>query len=266
VYEKFPGTELEAKSAYVYDVRTGEVIFAKNQDLRMPLASITKLMSALVAVELSPAYAAVTVSAEALATLGDSGLKRDEKWTLKDLIDFSLITSSNDGMRAIALSLGALDKSNLSDKEVVSDFVREMNKKAGELGLANTYFWNETGLDVSEYKGGAYGSAKDISHLMQYILINHPEVLEATKESSATITSLDNFKYEARNTNSVANDIPGLRGSKTGFTDIAGGNLSFIFDPEIGRPIVITILGSSAEGRFEDAKKLIQGTLEYINQ
>jgi len=69
----------------------------------------------------------------------------------------------------------------------------------------------------------------------------------------------------ARNTNKMASDTPGLIGSKTGYTGTAGGNLAFVFDPELGRPIIITVLGSTAEGRFEDAKKLIDATLNYLS-
>ena len=86
------------------------------------------------------------------------------------------------------------------------------------------------------------------------MLKNYPDLLKDTAEASE------------RNTNLVASEIPGLLGSKTGLTDLAGGNLVFAFDPELGRPIVITILGSTEEGRFQDVRKLISATLEYINQ
>lgn len=262
---RFPQVELKAESAYVYDARTKTVLFAKEEDVRRPLASLTKVMSALVAAELSPSYGTVTISREALLAEGDNGFRTGERWSLKDLLDFSLISSSNDGMRAVALSLGALDRIGASEEDILNDFVRAMNQKALELDLKNTYFWNETGLDESELKGGAYGTAKDMATLMEYVLAYHTEVLEATRESVLTLASLDNFEYQAENTNKITGEIPGLLGSKTGFTDTAGGNLAFIFDPEIGRPVIITILGSTAEGRFEDAKALINGTMSYIN-
>src|SRR5581483_3055251 len=106
-----------------------------------------------------------TITHDAIATEGDSGLKEGEKWNLKNLLDFSLVSSSNDGIRAVALSLGALASANATEKEIVDDFVRLMNKKADELDLKDTYFWNETGLDETEYKGGAYGTAHDIAML-----------------------------------------------------------------------------------------------------
>ncbi len=261
----FPEVSIEAKSAYVYDLRTGKVLYAKNAETRLPLASLTKLMSALVALDLSPSYGTVKITNKALENYGDSGLLSEEKWSLKNLLDFSLLTSSNDGIRAVALSLAALNTSVATDDERISSFVLEMNKKASELGLKNTYFWNETGLDESVVKNGAYGSAEDVSKLLGYLLAHYPDALEATRESATIVRSLSNA-HEAKNTNVLVNYIPGILGSKTGFTDIAGGNLTFAFDPELGRPIVIAILGSSVDGRFVDAEKLINATMKYINQ
>src|SRR3990167_4278507 len=266
VADQFPQVSLEAKAAYVYDLRTGEVLFAKNEDKRLPLASLTKVMSALVARDISPDYGIVTVGEEALENDGDSGLFRDEKWALKDLLDFSLITSSNDGMRAVALALGALTRADATDDEIINDFVGRMNEKASDLGLKNTYFWNETGLDQSDIKGGAYGTAEDVTALMAYIIMEFPDLLAATQESVSEFASLDNNVHVARNTNDIISDIPGLLASKTGFTDTAGGNLSIIFDPELGRPIVVTVLGSTEGGRFDDVKKLVEASLEYINK
>ena len=260
----FPPPVLGAKAVYVYDARTRTVLFAKNENVRLPLASLTKVMSALVAEDSSPPYGVVTVSEEALEAEGDSGLYRDEKWKLKDLLDFSLLTSSNDGMRAVALTLGALERAGADSEEIINDFVGEMNGKARELGLKNTYFWNETGLDESDIKGGAYGTAKDMNALLEYILIYRPEMFKVTRETIVTFQSLGDRLHVATNTNDIVSEIPGLMASKTGFTDTAGGNLAFIFDPELGRPIIVSILGSTGRGRFEDARALVTAIMEYI--
>lgn len=264
VSRTFPQVAFGAKAVYVYDMRTQTVLFAKNENTRLPLASLTKIMSALVARDSSPPYGVVTINAESLLAKGDNGLLRDEKWTLKDILDFSLLTSSNDGMRAVAFSLGALERAGASPEEIINDFVGTMNHKAQELGLKNTYFWNETGLDESDVKGGAYGTARDMGALLEYILTHHPEILEATKEAVTTFQSLDNRLHVAKNTNGLVAEIPGLVASKTGFTDTAGGNLVIVFDPELGRPIVISILGSTEEGRFADARVLIDAVMEHI--
>lgn len=260
----FPQVAIEAKAAYVYDVRSGEVLYAKNEDIRLPLASLTKVMSALTAADLSPEYGTVVIGADALAAEGDSGFYRDEKWSLRDLINFSMVSSSNDGMRAVALALGALERATASPEEMVEDFVNKMNIKASELGLKNTYFVNETGLDESEVMGGAYGSARDVAILMKHVLAERPEIFEATNETAAAFLSLDSNVHVAKNTNVIAGEIPGLIASKTGYTSAAGGNLAIIFDPELGRPIVVSVLGSSAVGRFEDMRKLVRASMEYI--
>ena len=260
---EFQVAKLEAKSAYVYDARTKTVLFAHNENTRLPLASLTKVMAALVASQMTSLNSTVTVENDALKTEGDSGLKVGEKWSLGTLLDFSLISSSNDGIHAVALALGGVESG--SNEEVVEDFVRMMNRKAGELDLKNTYYWNATGLDESDLKGGAYGTARDMATLLEYAISYYPETFEATRESSLILTSLDNEPHLAKNTNALAAAIPGLLASKTGYTDTAGGNLIFAFDPELGRPIIVTILGSTAEGRFEDAQKLVNATLTYLN-
>ena len=214
---RFPEVLLEARSAYVYDLRAGAALFAKNENVALALASLTKLISALVAVEQAP------------------GLKGD--------LGQTLLTSSNQGIRQAVLAVAPAE-----------DFVRMMNRKVKILNLKSMRFSNETGLDIDEREAGGYGSAADINNLFVYMLKNYPDLLKDTAEASK------------RNTNLVASEIPGLLGSKTGLTDLAGGNLVFAFDPELGRPIVITILGSTEEGRFQDVRKLISATLEYINQ
>jgi serine-type D-Ala-D-Ala carboxypeptidase (penicillin-binding protein 5/6) len=272
----FPSISIIAKAAYVYDLSREEAIYSHNEAVPMPLASLTKIMAALVAKESAPDYSVITIDSEALKARGDSGLYSGEKWLLKDLLDFSLVTSSNDGMRAIALALGALSHSDSTPEEIATDFVRMMNEKALEIGLENTYFYNETGLDFLDVGDdlvkrdeernlpGAYGSAKDVASILRYILFNHSSMLEATRTANIIFYSLDNREHLARNTNKIINELPGLIGSKTGFTGMAGGNLMVVFDPEIGRPIIVVVLGSTPEGRFEDVLKLVNATMEYI--
>lgn len=274
VLKKFDPIITEAKGVFVYDLREQKILYTKNENARLPLASLTKVMSVLVARDLGSSRRVVLVDERALQAEGDSGLYRGEKWILENLIDFSLITSSNDGIRAMALSLGALSNTNASSEEIIDDFVTEMNIKAGKLGLKDTYFWNETGLDMpistaskeSAKKGGAYGSARDISKLMEYALVEYPGLFEATQKSTSTIESLDNHPHLAKNTNSLIAEIPGLLISKTGYTDLSGGNLAFIFDPELGHPIIVSILGSTAQGRFEDARRIVVAVLKYLKQ
>ncbi len=260
----FDNVNVKAKAVVVYDLADNRVLYAKNAGVQLPLASITKLMTALVATELLPKDSNITIKSEFLREEGDSGLVVNESWNLKELLDFSLVTSSNDGVRSVASVIGAV-KLNSKDYDLGrKDFIEKMNKRAKELGLAQTFFVNETGLDVGNVSGG-YGSANDVTSLVKYMVRNQPEILESTKFSRISIDSNDK-KHTAKNTNDIVNEIPGLFVSKTGYTDMAGGNLVVAFDPSLGKPIVITVLGSTQEGRFEDMDLLVQTTLEYLNQ
>lgn len=256
--------DIEARSAFVYDTISGEVLYAKNENERLPLASLTKVMSALVASEAVPGYRTIAISESSTRTDGDAGLVPGEHWTLKDLLDFSLVSSANDGIRAIALAVGSLDQNNASDESQVNDFVLKMNSLASKIGMKNTYYLNDTGLDESKEQGGAYGSAKDQAILLEYILKKNPTLLSSTKSSTLRIRNIEGLVHTARNTSSIVNDIPGIIASKTGFTDLAGGNLIIAFDPEIGRPIIISLLGSSEEGRFRDMMVLVNASLASV--
>ncbi len=260
----FENVNIKAKAAVVYDLADNRVLYAKNAGAQLPLASVTKLMTALVATELLPKDSNITIKSEFLREEGDSGLLANESWNLKELLDFSLVTSSNDGVRSVASVIGAV-KLNSKDYDLGrKDFIEKMNKRAKELGLVQTFFVNETGLDVGNVSGG-YGSANDVTSLVKYMVKNQPEILEATKFSRLNIDSNDK-KHTAKNTNDIVNEIPGLFASKTGYTDMAGGNLVVAFDPSLGKPIIITVLGSTQEGRFEDVKVLVEKSLDYLNQ
>ena len=250
---------IEAKSYYVYDVIDQKPIFAKDEHEKLPLASITKLMSGLVVFDIMPETTIVTITKDDVAMEGDTGLIVGEKWKLKDLLDFSLITSSNDGMHAIASSLNYYDAVNNKDT------VKIMNEKATNLGMNDTIFINETGLDIDTNMSGAYSSAFDVSLLFQSILKKDPTLISSTNKKEETFISESNIKHSAVNTNEALNKISGLIASKTGFTNLAGGNLAVIFDAGFMHPVVVVVLGSTSDGRFSDAVKLEQLTLQRFS-
>ncbi len=258
----FPQVSIKARSAYVYDVAKQEILFKKSELTQLPLASITKLMMALTAVSLLPEDSKIIIRKEFLGEEGDSGLLVDESWRLKDLLDFSLVVSSNDGARSIASVIGAINLKTEDFNLGRREFISKMNQKARELGLKQMYFTNENGLDVDGVSGG-YGSAVDVSKMLQYIIKNHPEIIEATKYKVLKVDSLTKT-HTAKNTNTGLDSIPGLIASKTGYTDMAGGNLVVAFDSSIGRPVIVVVLGSTQDGRFEDVQKLVDASLEYI--
>ncbi len=260
----FSSVSVLAKSAVVYDVNKDVVLYGKNEDKVLPLASVTKLMTALLASEAMGKNRNVAISKYALETEGDSGLFANETWNIKKLIDFTLITSSNDGADAIATAVGGVfsNHSIEHDYEKEDIFVKMMNKKAKEIGLENTKYSNPTGLD--EPMGGGRGSAKDMSKLLTYIWENEPSVISETTIFETDFVSEDGFVHHAENTNKYVNEIPGILGSKTGYTDLAGGNLAIVYDAGMDHPVVVVVLGSTLEGRFDDVKKLVDATYEYV--
>jgi D-alanyl-D-alanine carboxypeptidase (penicillin-binding protein 5/6) len=251
---KDPGP-IEAKAALVYDIKDGVILYEKNAHSKLPLASITKLMTGLVASKQLSDDDVVVVAPEALAQEGDSSLLSKEEWRFKDLLDFTLITSSNDGAAAIARTVG--EKVRGASEGPRTAFVRLMNEKAHVLNLQDTQFIDETGLDTGADTAGAYGSAYDVARLLAHIVKTNPELIEATSHQSETFTSLSGIAHAARNTDEAAPEIPALIGGKTGYTDLAGGNLAIVFDRSIGDPVAVVVLGSTKESRFTDVKALV---------
>lgn len=254
----FENIALEAKAVVVWDVVNKREIFSKNGDLALPLASLTKVMTAVTADKYLPKQEMVRIKEEYLAPEGDSGLLAGDLWNQKDLRDFTLLTSSNDGAFALA---AVSEVSNEIDSE--EEFIQKMNELAVQIGLLNSKFINAHGLDASIDRGGAYGSAKDSALLFEYAMRNIPDLLEATRYKSLTFQS-GTMTYEANNTNTHVDEIPGLIASKTGYTDLAGGNLVIAFNAGLERPIIVSVLGSSKEGRFTDSLALVHAALEYI--
>lgn len=265
----FESVSIRSQAAAVYDVNSDSFLFSTNADAPLALASLTKLMTAIVASESSSEEKIVTIPAEALLREGDSGLIVGEKWHLNDLINYMMVVSSNDGAAALAISIGAEpfpgqgDGASISYPDPEERFIARMNSTANRLGLRNTHFNNESGLDTSLEQGGSYGSARDVAKLMAYTLKNYPRVLEETTKTKTQISSLEKTR-EATNTNPFVKTIPGLIGSKTGFTDIAGGNLVVAFDAALNQPIVVVVLGSTPESRFTDADTLLYATRQWL--
>ena len=254
----FSDLNLTAKAVIVKDLNTGKIIYQKNADSALPIASITKIMTAVVATEhIENNSYSIPIVAESARTGDGEYLQTGAKFKFKKLRDYMLVSSSNDGAAAIAIATQKIDRAN--------SFVDKMNLKAKEIGMTKTKFLNETGLDENEQTAGAFGSANDIAKLVEYTIVNHPDIFEATRESVFYITSETGQYYTATNTNQTSDKFPSLIGSKTGFTDISGGNLVVTVDPSLNRPVVIVILGSTFDGRFTDAEKISGAVGNYFS-
>lgn len=233
---------IEGRAAIILDPQTGEVLFRKNEKEQLPLASLTKLLTAYLALE-TDADRRVTISKEDLAEEGDAGLIVGESWDISSLVSFALVTSSNDAIAAAARAARIDPRITLRATTV--------------LDLPQTFALNPTGLDFSSSTAGAYGSAQDIARLFTLLLAKYPHVLSYTATNQSVFETLNGKPHLATSTGRVITDIPGLIALKTGFTDLAGGNLAVAFDRGFGQPLIAVVLGSSREGRFTDMRLLI---------
>lgn len=261
VPESIADVSVRAKAAYVWDVKEQRALYIKNADTALPLASITKLMTSMLAYELTTPDTKATVSVRAAGQEGSYGLTPGEHLTMGELNSLALISSSNDAAFALGANAGSL----LGDKDPSKQFVEGMNIRAKELKLDSLQFKNTTGLDVSLTEPGAIGSARDVSFLMEHMIKNYPEVLEPTKRGVARVYNEDGEFHDVENTNDALYAIPNLIGSKTGYTDLAGGNLTIAFDAGMDRPIIVTVLGSTREERFSDVLALVKAVRTSIS-
>ncbi len=235
---------LTARAAIVYDPSDGQILFSKNSEMQLPLASLTKLMTADTALSIMSATSSVRMSKQALATEGSSGFKVGETWPLGKLIRYSLLVSSNQGMAAVAESGG-------------QTFIEQMNAHAQDMSLAQTYFLDPTGLDLTTETAGAYGSVHDVAMLAADFYRSHPSYFESTLTPNSNKIIGPNKIALAAVTAAPLFDIPGLIGAKTGYTDLAGGNLVVIFDESLGHPLIAVVLHSTEQGRYSDIHALI---------
>ena len=232
--------DLSAEAAVIMEDDSKVVLFAKNPNLRFSMASTTKIMTALVALDYYKPDDVSTIKTENVegAILG---LEKGEKMFFEDLLYALLLPSANDAALALA--------QNYKGGEV--EFVKKMNLKAEEFNLENTHFEDPTGLlDDSNYT-----TVIDLARLSSEALKNKTFAkIVATKQK--TITDVEGRKtYQFRNLNKLLG-INGVSGIKTGFTDEAGGVLSTSKVEDGGHTLIIAIMKS--EDRFADTEKLLE--------
>lgn len=249
--DAFDGVSVQAKAYVVYDLVDQVVVASKHDDEVLPLASLTKVMTALTALKDHNGATLITLRDASIDGGYDLGLKKGQVWRLDELLKYTLVFSSNDGAQAIADSLGGEQQ-----------FVRDMNTLSALLGLSLS-FTDPAGLDEGGNWGGK-GTALDMAKLFAAARKLHPELLEATTHPRVTVRAGKDLLTGVPNTNQTIGGYFGAEASKTGFTDDAGGNLGVIVDTALGHPVVIIVLGSTREGRFEDVKTLYDALLTSI--
>lgn len=264
--DTFGGISLAAKAAVVIDLTTGETLYEKNADAQLPLASLTKVPLAVVVAESMPKNATVTIPTDTGWNSNAQQLHAGEVLKLQDLIDYTLIASSNEG----AEILGTVSEPSVNKKFPQAPLggatLWRMNNLVSELGLSHTYFLNKSGLDESLTQSGAYGSARDVAKIFAYAAANYPDTFAGTTENGRLVYSDKGDVASVTNTNELLGEIPGLIMGKTGLTDLAGGNLAIVFDVGLAHPVAAVVMGSTESARFSDMKILVQRARDSVTQ
>lgn len=262
----FSTVAIEGDAAIVVDLVSGEVLYEKNADAQLALASITKIPLAIVVAESMSIDSKITIPYDTAPQGSKQRLAAGETWKLQDVIDFTLIASSNPGAEILAGASDEAVRNKYPVAPVGGAALWRMNNLASELGLTNTYFLNVSGLDESLTQSGAYGSARDVAKIFAYAAHTYPHVFSGTTNDGVLLAAENGSTTSAVNTNEALDQIPGLMMGKTGFTDIAGGNLAVVFDVGLAHPVVAVVLGSSREGRFADIEALVKAARARVMQ
>lgn len=226
-------TDANVSAFIVVDFDTGAVLAEKNSSKRLPIASITKVMTSIVALDLAnpnDKFIASRVASNQIPT--KLGISRGEKMTLSDLISASLLTSANDATQVIKEGVN-----RKYDREV---FIRAMNLKAIYMGLSNTSFSNPQGFD------GAYNfsTAEDVAVMARYGLTNYPLIREnAAKEYIYLPTTSEHKQYDLQNWNGLLGVYPGTIGLKIGNTEDAGRTTVAVSKRE-NKTLIVVVLGA----------------------
>jgi len=255
VPQTFAQVPLEAKAAVVYDLATGETLYAKHAEAQLPLASLTKLLTVYAALaELSP-NTPIIIPADAVHLDGPHVFSAGQTFALGDLARMTLTASLNDGAAAIIEAIAAREGRTQN---------AALASAAAALGLAQTYAINGHGLDIHATVSGGYGSASDLARLAGALVEQAPAIAQATTQSSAQAVSEGGTSFKVANTDPMIDVVPHILLSKTGYTDLAGGNLVLVFDAGIAHPIAIVVLGSSKKARFTDGAALVAATFAHF--
>ena len=240
--------EISAKSAILVDFNTGKVLYSKNENEPLAMASMTKVMSMLLIMEKiddgSLKYDDIVEISTESSSMGGSQifLNPGDKYKVIDLLKGVAMASANDAVVALA-------EKTYGSKE---HFIEAMNKKAESLGLKNTHFVNVHGLDEE----GHYSSAYDMS-VMARELLKHEKILDFTRVYEEYLTKPDGSQIWLVNTNKLVRFYDGVDGLKTGFTQNAGYCLTATGKKNNLRLISVVMGEESIEKRSSDTVKLL---------
>jgi len=258
---------LYAQSAVLMDASTGRVLYGKNEDLVRPMASTTKIMTCILALECGTLSDTVTASQNAASQPKvHLGVYKGETFQLKDLLYSLMLESHNDAAMMIAEHIGGSQEG----------FAAMMNQKARDLGCSDTYFITPNGLDAKEEKDGQVKihstTAADLARIMNYCIGQSPkkeEFLDITATRSYAFADLEGKRFfSCNNHNTLLAMMDGAFTGKTGFTGGAGYSYVGAVQDE-GRVYTIALLGCGwpphKAYKWSDARKLFQYGMERFH-
>jgi len=232
---------IASRASLVADLGTESVLYGSNIDLRWPLASVTKLMTATVVLDKMDLGQRVTVTPAATdADPGQTLLQAGDVYTVSDLLRVMLLPSSNVAAEALADAYGR------------DGFLAEMNARAAAWGMGSTHYDDPSGLSPQNQS-----TASDLLRLARKIYVDYPQLLAITRTPQVTITELNSGRQVPVKS---INDFAGRSdfiGGKTGYTDEADGNLLSIFRYE-NQPVLVIVLGTNDGVRFANTLSLYQ--------
>lgn len=250
--------DLEATTAILIDAKTGEVLWAKNENVQMAPASMTKIMTALLAIENLDMDTVVTIDDETPYTEGNIiYMHKGEKFTVEQLLKTMLISSANDCAVALAKTMSG----------TVKDFSNLMNGKAKELGAKNTNFVNPNGLDKKKHMSTAYDMAMIAKAAMQnetfreIVSMTEYTIPKTNKNKKRTVYTTNRLLYDKYNDINVNGEYrkpyyKNATGVKTGYTPVAQGCLCAAAQKN-GTELISVVMHSSDFGRFADSIALL---------
>jgi serine-type D-Ala-D-Ala carboxypeptidase (penicillin-binding protein 5/6) len=235
---------LTAKAAYFVESTTGEVLFEKNIKEKMHIASLIKIMTAIITLDKKDLSDKISVSQRAADMEPDKMLLiAGEKLTTEELLQGIFLVSANDAAEALAEGVTGRRE----------EFINLMNSKAQLIGMKDTYFINPTGLEEDNRK--QYSTAYDVMLMSKYAVSKYPKLLEISSQPHIIIEATNEHQdYDLYSGVNLLTTYPGVVGFKTGYTPEAG--LTLVTIARKGGKEVIGVLLNSTERR-EDAKMLL---------
>lgn len=234
IQKSYAQAPYDGLSAYsVVDLSSGQIIEQKNLKQPLPIASLTKIMTAVVALDLaSPNESFIISENSALIEPTKIGVVPGQKMTLNELLDAAMLTSANDAVEAI--------KDGIDRKYGEEVFIKAMNEKAKFLGLENTHFTNPQGFDNTNH----FSSVYDLGILSQYALTQYPLISEIVKKDYQFLAAnSDHKQFDLYNWNGLLGVYPHTEGLKIGNTDDAG-KTTIVVSRRQNKPILVVSLGA----------------------